>query len=173
MTELQPLWKTPTRAQAVEVLRACRAVTDGLLAPLTPDQLTAPTPLGDGTWSIKDLLGHLSSWEARALVVAGARPTPDEPTFTNVNDLNAHHLARTRAMSLDDVRAEYDDVRSALLAAIEAMSDEQWHEKVPAGKGRSARALVIAKLLNGNKHGFLAHDLAHRADLEKAVASVT
>jgi hypothetical protein len=76
-------------------------------------------------------------------------------------------------MSLDGVRSEYDDVRSALIAAIEAMSDEQWLEKVPAGKGRSARALVIAKLLNGNKYGFLAHDLAHRADLEKAVARVT
>jgi uncharacterized protein (TIGR03083 family) len=173
MTELEPLWKTPSREQAAEILRACRASTDHLLAPLTPEQLTVPTPLGDGTWSIKDLLGHLATWEARALVVAGARPKSDEPTFTDVDELNAHHLARGRAMSLDDVRAEYDDVRTALIDAIEAMSDEQWLEKIPAGKGRSARALVIAKLLNGNKYGYLAHDLAHRADLEKAVASVT
>lgn len=49
MTELQPLWKTPTRA----------------------------------------------------LVVAGPRPQPDEPAFTDVDAINAHHLARTRAMSLD------------------------------------------------------------------------
>lgn len=101
MADFEPLWKTPTRAQAVKILRSCRAVTDGLIASLTPEQLTAPTPLGDGTWSIKDLLGHLAMWEARALVVVGVRPQPDEPAFSDVDELNAHHLARTRAMSLD------------------------------------------------------------------------
>lgn len=172
MDGFTPLWRTPTRAQAVEILTFCRAWTDATVAGLTPKQMQAPTVLGDGTWTVKDLLGHLASWESRALEVVGARQK-EERTFASADEFNAHHLALRRAWSLEEVQSEYDRVRSHLVATIEDMDDERWLEKIPTGSGRSALALVIAKLLNGDKYGYLAHDFAHRRDLEKSVASLT
>ena len=174
MAELTPLWKTPTRAQAVEILRACRASTEATIAPLSPKQLTMPTVLGDGTWSIKDLLGHLATWEERALVTAGLRSAPKRaPAFASVAEFNAHHLERKRAWSLAKVRKDYDAVRTDLVVGIEAMDDERWYEKIDVGGKRSALALVLAKMLNGDKHGLFAHDLAHARDLERAARELS
>jgi hypothetical protein len=168
-----PLWKTPSPVQAIEILRTCRAWTDDTIAPLSDTELVAQTPLGDGTWSIKDLLGHLATWEERALTTMGARPKRSDPTFADVNAHNAHHLERKRSWSLTKVRKDYDDVRSALVAAIEAMNDETWLHKIDVGGGRrSALALVLAKMLNGDRYGYFAHDFAHARGLEKAVRSL-
>ncbi len=49
------------------------------------------------------------------------------------------------------------------------MDDERWFGKIDVGGKRSALALVLAKMLNGDKHGFFAHDLAHKRDLDEAV----
>ncbi len=61
--EFTPLWKTPTREQAMQVLQTCRAWTDSVVAELTPRQRAASTPLGDGTWSVKDLLDSAEAGE--------------------------------------------------------------------------------------------------------------
>ena len=174
MSDLAPIWKTPTRDQAVETLRACRTWTDGTIAALTPEQMEVPTPLGDGTWSIKDLLGHLTAWEKRALDVVEATDTPPDAQFASTEEFNAHQLEVTRAKTLEDVQRAYDEVRSRLVASIEAMSDERWNEKILLSSGRrSSRALVVAKVLSGGKHGYLAHDFDHRRDLEKAIRLLT
>lgn len=52
------------------------------------------------------------------------------------------------------------------------MDDERWLAKVETSSGRSARALVLAKLLTGGRYGYLAHDFAHRRDLERSVKSL-
>ena len=172
MSDFAPLWRTPTRGQAVEILMTCRAWTDSTIAGLTPEQMEAPTALGDGTWSVKDLLGHLASWEARALEIIGVRPKNDH-AFASADEFNAHHLDDKRSWSLEEVWRYYDDVRSELVSTIDQMDDERWLDKIQTSSGRSALALVISKLLNGDKYGYLAHDFAHRRDLEKAVASLS
>lgn len=170
MTELAPIWKTPTRTQAVAKLQACRAVTDEMISPLSAKQRTPPTTLGDGTWTVKDLLGHLAMWEERALgIIAGEMALP----FATADEMNAHGLERTRAMSLPKVEREYARVRTALVDAIEAMDDERWLAKVDTGSGRTALALRLGKLLVGGRHGYFAHDLAHGVDLTKAVQHLT
>ena len=164
-----PVWRTPTRAQAVDILRTCRARTDELVAGLTPAQRRAAVPgLGDGTWSVKDLLGHLAAHEHRALVFLGARGRArgDGLDLPSNDAFNAHHLAKARRRSLPSVEADYASTRDALVAAIEAMSDEAWAEKVAVGGGaRSARGLVLGKMLNGDRFGLFAHDLAHHRAL--------
>lgn len=172
--DFTPLWKTPTRAQAVSILRACRAWTDRTIAGLTSEQLQTPTALGDGTWTIKDLLGHLAAWERRALGIMSATERTPGSSFATADEFNAHQLEVTRGQSLDEVRREYDDVRSRLVTAIEEMTDERWMEKLLLSSGsRSARALIVAKVLTGGKYGYLAHDFDHRRDLERSVAQLT
>ena len=169
MKDFEPLWKTPTREQAVTILTTCRAWTDGAMSALSLAQLEAPTTLGDGTWTVKDLLGHLASWETRALEIIGIRQR-EEHLYASADEFNAHHLEIKRVWSLEEVRDDYGAVRSELVQAIVEMEDERWLAKIETASGRSSLALVLAKLLNGGKYGYLAHDFAHRRDLEKAVA---
>jgi hypothetical protein len=159
VSDFVPLWKTPTRQQAVDILRTCRAWTDDAVAPLSAEQLVVPTQLGDGTWTVKDLLGHLATWEERALVMLGRRssPAPAASSFASADDFNAHHLERKRSWSLAKVQQEYDEVRTELVACIEGLDDERWLGKIDVGGRRSALALVLAKMLNGDRFGYFAH----------------
>ena len=169
MREFVPLWKTPSRQQAIDVLVACRTSTAALIQPLSAHQLREPTVLGDGTWSVKDLLGHLAEWEIRALETLGARRKATAPAFATVDEQNDFHIERKRSWSLPKVQREYDAVRDDLVAAIGSLDDERWLAKIETRGGRSAMALVLGKMLNGGRWGFFAHDLAHRADLTRAV----
>lgn len=174
MEGFTPIWKTPTRSQAVEILRTCRAWTDGLVAELSPKQRAAPTPLGDGSWAVKDLLGHLATHEHRALITMRERrpSAEDERLFATVNQFNAHHLEVKRGWTLRKVESDYGSTRDELIAAIQAADDDRWLGKIPYGKGRSALGLVLAKMLNGDKYGYFAHDFALGQRLKLAVESL-
>lgn len=172
--DFTPLWKTPSQTAAVEVLVTCRRWTDALVAEAGSKERTAPTALGDGSWSIKDLLGHLATHEHRALLVLGAR-TPsaaDKASFADVAAFNAHHLAKKRRWSLEKVESDYARTRDELVSAINATSDDRWREKIAVGNGRSALGLVLGKMLNGDKYGYFAHDLAHGRGLQQAIESL-
>lgn len=170
-----PLWKTPSRAQAIGILQRCRGWTDSRVAPLTSEQRQTPTLLGDGSWSVKDLLGHLATHEHRALLIMGVRTASgdDLSSFDSVADFNDHHLRAKSSWSLDKVEQDYAATRDELVAAIEATDDARWLEKIPAGGGRSALALVLAKALNGDRYGYFAHDLAHARGLDAAIAQLS
>lgn len=135
--------------------------------------MEAPTSLGGGTWTVKDLLGHLATWETRALEALEARPKAVEKSFSSADEFNAHHLAVRKDWSLIEVRHDYAGVRTQLVRTIEDMEDERWFEKIATPSGRSARALVVAKLLTGGAYGYFAHDFAHRRDLERSVRWLT
>ena len=70
---LIPMWRTATRAEAVEILRTCREGTDALVSRVPPGKLSTVTVIGGGKWSVKDLVGHLASCEEDALVFLGLR----------------------------------------------------------------------------------------------------
>ena len=169
--DFKPVWKTPSQAQAVDILQTCRSWTDSLVSHLGAKDRSAASPLGDGTWSVNDLLGHLATHEHRALVAMGVRqPTADDrASFATVADFNAHHLARKRGWSARRLNDDYRRTRDELVAAIGSLSEERWFAKVPHGSGRSALALVLAKMLNGDKFGYFAHDFAHSRGLEEVV----
>ncbi|MDQ1402135.1 MAG: hypothetical protein QOG03_451 [Actinomycetota bacterium] len=164
----------PSQARAIDILRTCRAWTDGVVSGLTSAERTVATPLGDGTWSVKDLLGHLATHEHRALVVMGARrPAGDQlSSFDSVASFNDHHLAKKRSWSLKKVETDYAATRDELVAAIDATTDDRWIEKVPHGAGRSWLGLALGKMLNGDKYGYFAHDFAHRRGLERAAEAL-
>ena len=142
-----------------------------MIVDLAPPQLTAVGPLGGGLWSIKDLLGHLATWEERALVIAGAWKPPKAASSvpTTTDAFNAVNIDRKRGWSWSRVSTDAARVRTALLEMIEEMDDGTWRAKVAVGESRSALGLVLAKLLTGARYGYFAHDLAHYADLRKAV----
>lgn len=80
-------------------------------------------------WSVKDLLAHVTTWEAEALkhlplIIAGGRP-PRYVTYGGINAFNAQITTQKRGLSLGDVRRQLDETHSRLIDFIRSVADDQ------------------------------------------------
>ena len=101
---------------------------DALLITFTPEQLT--TEGVSGTWSIKDILAHLASWQQRTLQrldAAARNEAPDVPDIANEeeeNQLNERFYSENRELTPAEVLNNYHAAYAALVTAVEQASDE-------------------------------------------------
>ena len=114
-----------TAARLADVLQTERAQWNALLAEVGPNRMEIPGV--EGTWSVKQIVAHLT-WYERA-VVDGARQISSTGTFTRANDglgmdeRNTRVADESRTRSVDDVLAEADDVFDQMLKVIAACPD--------------------------------------------------
>jgi uncharacterized protein (TIGR03083 family) len=93
-----------------------------------PDaRLTEPGVMGD--WSIKDVLGHVTTWENEALtylpvILAGGRP-PRYASQGGIDAFNARMIEHKRRLSLDDVRRQLDETHERLVELVRRLPDDQ------------------------------------------------
>jgi hypothetical protein len=81
------------------------------------------------SWSIKDVLAHVTTWEAEALkyiplLQAGGRP-PRYVTFGGLDAFNAKRSAEKRRLSLATVLRRLDDTHRRLRALIEHLPETE------------------------------------------------
>ncbi len=159
---------TPTRREALRILEEGRARIDELLDRLPRSSMTTPG-LGGGTWSPKDLIGHLASWEEYALDALAAwerdeRAPIDDLQFTlSTSRINDQAVARRAAWSLARVRREAGRTRDELLAAVLTMSDARWRAPTTS-RGRKPLGARLGAILVGTGGPF-GHDAAHLRSL--------
>ncbi|HWV34682.1 MAG TPA: maleylpyruvate isomerase N-terminal domain-containing protein, partial [Thermomicrobiales bacterium] len=70
-----------------------------------------------GDWSIRDLIAHVTWWDAEALkhlplVLAGGRPPRYADVYGGIDAFNALKTEEKRALSLEDVRREAVDTHA-------------------------------------------------------------
>jgi hypothetical protein len=93
-----------------------------------PDSwLTEPGVMGE--WSIKDILAHVTTWEAEALkhlplIIEGGRP-PRYVTYGGIDAFNAQMAEQKRGLSLAEVRAQLDETHRRLLDFIRSAPEGQ------------------------------------------------
>ena len=163
----------PTREEALKILREARARLTKLLNGLDDAKLESPAALGGGSWSIKDLVGHLASWEERAIRWFEAGSRPEAHTYPETDEFNAREVARKAEWPLQRVKEEASETHNRLLEAIEKSSDDAWAAQVPVpGRGDHPFGFIVGMTLAGDEHGLFAHDLAHLADVEAYVSSL-
>lgn len=97
-------------------------------AGLTEAQMTQSGVTGD--WSVKDILGHVTTWEEEALkhlphVLAGKRPPKYSDLYGGIDAFNALKAEENRKLSLGEVLARFDEVHGRLLAYLETAPAEQ------------------------------------------------
>lgn len=116
-----------TAARLVDILQTERSQWNALLAQVGPDRMEIPGV--EGTWSVKELVAHLT-WYERA-IVDGARQVMSGGAFVrpssgagDMDERNARIAAESRARPVADVLAEADDVFSQLLRIIAACPDD-------------------------------------------------
>ena len=102
----------------------------------------------EGVWTIKDVLGHIASWEEIYLEpfrrYADGGPF-DVEVIEDYLRWNDEQAARKRDIPLDAILEELATIRQGLVEAANRLSAEQWDQRVPfawGGKGTVADTLA-------------------------------
>ena len=161
-----------TRLQAIAILEQGDEAVRELLARLSPGARTR-RGIGGGDWSVKDLIGHLASWQEHALEALEAwdkdlgAPIDKALYARGTNVVNAEAVAAKAKLSWARVAREADANHERLVAAIATMSDERW-ERPATTRGRKPLGHRMGQILGGPAGGFR-HAQAHLKDLKAFV----
>ena len=87
------------------------------------------TPGVVGEWSIKDILAHLSRWEAEIVKLLwqtrqGQPPTTMHFTQADVDETNKIWYSETRSRSLERIMDDFHAVRNQTIFRVEAFTDK-------------------------------------------------
>jgi hypothetical protein len=82
-----------------------------------------------GTWSVKDIIAHVTSWEGESLahlpvILAGRRPARYSVTYGGIDAFNAQTTKRVRDLTLAEVLRQRDDMHRRLLEFIQGAPEE-------------------------------------------------
>jgi hypothetical protein len=142
------------KSDAVAALETTRRETLEAINGIPEDKLTVPA---FGTWSVKDVLCHLASWEQLAvadLQRVGRGHIPQLATFRpeEVDNWNAWLMRSRNLFPLPQVMFELEDCRRQLVDALNALPDNLF------AAGQMARMLT-----DGLVHG----EQGHAADIRQ------
>ena len=105
-----------------------------------------------GAWSVRDIIAHVTWWEAEALthlpvILAGGRPPRYSVAYGGIDAFNAKMTEQKKGLSLTEVREQRDDVHRRLIAFIESAPDHQF-----TGETRFRRRLRLDTYGHYPKH---------------------
>lgn len=84
-----------------------------------------------GTWSIKDIIAHVTSWEEESLkhlplILAGERTPRYSVMYGGIDAFNARTTERNRKLSLYEVLQKRDDIHRRLIAFLQNVPEDQF-----------------------------------------------
>jgi Protein of unknown function (DUF1706) len=140
----------------VQSLEAARAKEATLLA-LCDDS----PPEESGGWTAKDNIAHLSTWREHAVRALDAmrlgHPVDGPANESDLDGRNAEIYEAHRGDSAAAVRAAASDSYGALIAAVNACTDEDLLRERPDNGG------PVWRVVPGNGHGHVAQHLSYWA----------
>lgn len=82
-----------------------------------------------GTWSVRDIIAHVTTWEEEALthlphVHAGRRPPKYSVTHGGIAGFNASATERKKSLTLAEVFAEQEATHQRLLQYLESVPED-------------------------------------------------
>jgi hypothetical protein len=162
-----------SRDEAIRLAREDRERTNALLASIDPSAFDT-TGLGGGTWSPKDLVGHLETWEENALDALDAwdrgerAPIGAELQALGTDEFNRRAVERKASMTADQARTSAVSTHARMLERFAALSDERW-ASAPVGDDDGTVGSRLGSTLGGEL-GLFRHDPDHWPDLEAFAA---
>ena len=111
-----------------ELLTALKTEREKLLATIEglPDQVLINEGVL-GEWTIKDLLAHLTVWEAELVTLIAFTRQGKRPkisiTGRDVDELNAKWYAENKSRPLDRVLADFHGVRKQTIRQVETLNE--------------------------------------------------
>jgi Mycothiol maleylpyruvate isomerase N-terminal domain len=171
-----------TPAEAAAILAEGSAALDADFSKLSAEAAEARGTIGGGAWSARDLAGHLETWAEVALrtidEVRDGRPPSIHNTVTDEASLdlfNAAEVERKATRGWTETLAGLRATNARLVAAVQAIADEDWEQAVPGGPGGGVTRTLgehVGSSTGRPQHPFR-HAWAHLADLEAFVQATT
>ena len=125
------------------------------------------TVYADTGWRIRDILGHIATWDWEIVKVLQAFLAGDEYLIPGIqddeSDFNAEAVAAQRSLSTEQILADWKQSRQDLLAAIDEIPLERFPGDFvyPWGDERGP----ITRLVEY----FIEHDEEHQAEFEQVL----
>ena len=121
-------------AELVAALEAARAEMETVLDGLTEAELAQPGAAGD--WAVKDVLAHITAWEAElvtglAKVRQGRPPGKTNYTADEIQAQNTRWQAENQGRPLERVLADFRGVRKQTLRQIQALTEQELNAPRP------------------------------------------
>lgn len=96
--------------------------------------LSGPTMTGScvtGTWSVKDIIAHVTAWEEESLqhlplILAGEKTPRYSAVYGGIDAFNALKTERNRELSLSEVLRRRDDTHRRLVAFLHTVPEDQF-----------------------------------------------
>jgi hypothetical protein len=150
------------RAEFLRELEAGHAELLAAIEGLSEAELTEPGVTG--TWSVRDILAHITAWEAdlhRSLsrLRAGQRPRPPDISDAEVDALNAEWHAQMAERRLDKVLEDWKGVRKQTLRRVGEVGEAELSERgyYPGLGGETLADYIKAETFE--------HDREHAGDI--------
>jgi DinB family protein len=165
---------TVPRAEAIRRLESGHARIEALLRSIPVGARAAPG-LGGGTWTPKDLVGHLASWERQALEALEAWSRGEPATIDGLlrsrplSALNAGWVQEKAPWTWARTRREAAVVHTRVVTAILEMPDASWAASATP-RGRKPLGDRLGSILGGPAGPFM-HADAHVESLRMVVDS--
>ncbi len=154
---------------AIDVLMYGQRTLTTAIARLSPEDWTTPGALG--TWTAKDIVGHLGAFEVRFVeILAGFAGVPHEPrlVLADPETFNDDQAAVRADWPAETVLAELTDAHARVMDLARGIPEERWREvgTIPwYGPEYSLDDLVV--------YSMYGHKREHTPQLEAVVAGRT
>lgn len=146
-------------------LQTTRQELKTLLTGLTDAQWETAVYSEESTWTIADLLRHLTGAESSmtklmTLIRDGGEGVPED---FDLNRWNARVVQKTKEIPTSALFAEMEQNRAGLIDFINSLADADWEKKGRHGSGHILSITQICQLI-------AAHEATHTADIQKIVS---
>lgn len=116
------------KAQLLERLDVAWDALQASYAGLSDAELMEPGVTG--TWSVKDIIAHVTLWEEEALthlplIIAGGRPPKYSARYGSIDGFNAQMAEQKSMLSLPEVLRQRNEVHRRLVDFIESVPEDQ------------------------------------------------
>jgi hypothetical protein len=117
------------KAEAMELIQSERQALESVLAELSEEQMSQPGV--ENSWSVKDILAHITDWESRmvqwiAESLRGEVPQRPAPgmTWDDLDRLNEQTYLLNKDRKLGDVLADFHRSYERAFDVVEALTEE-------------------------------------------------
>ena len=150
-----------SRLELLNNIRRERQALEEVLARLTPAEMLLKGVAG--SWSVRDVLAHISAWERRMIDWIGSHLRAEQPVVPlpwDIDRMNADANAQVKDKPLEEVLTEFRLSYRESLALVESLTEEQLQTEYSHTWPMGPLWLGVAANMNF-------HYREHRADISK------
>lgn len=119
------------KTEIIRTLQESRTAFMAAIEGLSDEAMLEPDVVGK--WSVRDLLVHLTLWEAGLVtllfyVKEGRKPPPDENAAETMDQKNARLHAENKDRPLDAARTDFAAVRKQTLRRVRALTPAEFEQ---------------------------------------------